>query len=197
MKRLVSLMLFALPTGALAQGAPPAGAAQETPTETPDAPLKPAPRSPKPAPPKPATQAAPDRPTAVVGALNKRTGRSQFFTLTPGQRAVFGPLAIFVATCQTSPPWEHPKRSGAFVQVDETLSPAQGQRTVRRVFSGWLFAESPSLNPVRHPVYDVWLRSCTMRFPDGPPAPSASPAQSRSNASKSPAPSTARANNAT
>lgn len=195
MTRFAALILLALPTMVTAQDVPQSGAAQETPTESPDEPLKAAPRSPAPAPAKPPAQVASDRPTAVIGALNKRTGRSQFFTLTPGQRAVFGPLAIFMATCQTSPPWERPKRSGAFVQVDETVAPAQGGRTVRRAFSGWLFAESPSLNPMRHPVYDVWLRSCTMRFPDGPPAPASPP--SRSSAPKSPTPATAAPSNAT
>lgn len=140
--------------------------------------------------------AAPDKPTAVVGALDKRTGRSEFFTMTPGQRVAFGPLTIALATCETTAPWERPRQSGAFVQVFETplTANATQTRTTRRVFSGWLFAESPSLNPFRHPVYDVWLSSCAMRFPDGPPPPAASPPpspQKRSSAAKSPKPATA------
>ena len=111
----------------------------------------------------------------VVGALDKRTGRSQFFTMKPGETVAYGPLAIRLATCETTPPWVSPKQSGGFIQVDETVRRGGAATTVRRVFSGWLFAESPSLNAMRHPVFDVWLKSCTMSFPAGP-APRASPA---------------------
>lgn len=99
----------------------------------------------------------------VVGALAKRTGETRFLTLKPGQYLDFAGLRITARTCETTPPWEWPKLQGGFLQVDERLA---GQ--VKRVFSGWLYAESPSLNVMQHPRYDVWLKSCTMRFPDGP-----------------------------
>lgn len=109
----------------------------------------------------------------VVGALAKRTGETRFLTLKPGQYVDFAGIRITARTCETTPPWEWPKLSGAFLQVDERLA---GQ--VKRVFSGWLYAESPSLNVMEHPRYDVWLKSCTMRFPDGPaPAPPSSAAK--------------------
>ena len=49
----------------------------------------------------------------------------------------------------------------------------RGSQQHARVFSGWMFRESPSLNVVEHPVYDVWVKDCTMRFPgeEGPAAP--------------------------
>jgi hypothetical protein len=119
----------------------------------------------------------------VVGALVKRTGETKFLTLKPGQYIDFAGIRITARTCETTPPWETPKLSGAFLQVDERLG---GQ--VRRVFSGWLYAESPSLNVMQHPRYDVWLRSCTMRFPDGP---SPRPAPASSAAKKSPEPESA------
>lgn len=180
----LALMLVLMPIArVVAQEAPPAPAAE----------AKPAPRA-EAAPAKPAVRSAPKAPpvsakrVAVVGVLDKRTGRSEFFTLEPGQRAVFGPLAVFLAQCETTPPWQRPKVSGAFVQVDETVSNG-GQRGVRRVFSGWLFAESPSLNPMRHRVYDVWLRRCTMAFPDTPPAkPSPAVPSAAPKAKKSPEP---------
>jgi hypothetical protein len=116
----------------------------------------------------------------VVGALAKRTGETRSYTLKPGQYVDFAGIRITARSCETTPPWERPKLSGAFLQVDERLGAAAGGQ-MRRVFSGWLFAESPSLNVMQHPRYDVWLKSCTMRFPDGPsprPVPSASPALS-------------------
>lgn len=121
-----------------------------------------------PAPPRPAAprvlQVTPVKERVlVVGALAKRTGETRFLTLKPGQYIDFAGIRITARTCETTPPWEWPKLQGAFLQVDERLA---GQ--VKRVFSGWLYAESPSLNVMQHPRYDVWLKSCTMRFPDGP-----------------------------
>lgn len=124
----------------------------------------------------------------VIGALAKRTGQTQFFTLKPNQYVDFGGLRIIARTCETTPPWESPPLSGAFLQVNERLA---GQ-PARRVFSGWLYAESPSLNVMEHPRYDVWLKSCTMRFPDGPKL--RPPAPSSSAAKKSAEPATAAAN---
>ncbi len=124
----------------------------------------------------------------VIGALAKRTGKTQFFTLKPNQYVDFAGIRIIARTCETTPPWESPTLSGAFLQVNEQLRGQPG----RRVFSGWLYAETPSLNVMEHPRYDVWLKSCTMRFPDGPkptsPAPKSSPAK------KSAEPETAAAN---
>lgn len=109
---------------------------------------------------------------AVVGVLDKRLGKTAFFTLKPGERFRFGTLSGILRTCERTPPWEKPSLSAAFVQVVETPRATAARRGVtpepKPVFSGWLFAESPSLNPVQHPVYDVWLKSCTMRLPEGP-----------------------------
>jgi hypothetical protein len=106
--------------------------------------------------------------------LDKRLGTTAEFTLKPGERFRFGRLAGILRSCERTQPHELPQ-SGAFVQVAETAAARQGQPAPqpRLVFSGWIFAESPSLNPFQHPVYDVWLKSCTMRFPDGPPIPKA------------------------
>ena len=82
-------------------------------------------------------------------------------------------MIIRLSSCERTAPWELPQETGAFVQVDIR---ERGQDQHKRVFSGWLFKESPSLNVVEHPVYDVWVKDCTMRFPgeEGPAAPSAS-----------------------
>ena len=66
--------------------------------------------------------------------------------------------------CETTAPWEEEKLTGAFVQVDVQ----QPDQKWNRVFSGWLYKESPSLNVVEHPVYDVWPKSCAMTYPAGP-----------------------------
>lgn len=111
---------------------------------------------------------------AVLGLLNKRNNVSQEIKLKPGEAREIGPVIIRLSSCERTAPWELPQETGAFVQVDIR---ERGQAQHKRVFSGWLFKESPSLNVVEHPVYDVWVKDCTMRFPgeEGPAAPSASP----------------------
>jgi hypothetical protein len=119
-----------------------------------------------------------------IGAINKRTGQSRTFTLHPGEMFDFAGLRVAVRTCETTPPWEQ-RLTGAFLLIDERMVNAP----MKRVFSGWMFAESPSLHPLEHPRYDVWVKSCTMRFPETGPgtvvAGRAAPAPS--SAKKSPA----------
>jgi hypothetical protein len=109
---------------------------------------------------------------AVIGLLNKRNNVSEDIKLKPGEAREIGPVIIRVSACERTAPWEMPQQTGAFVQVDIR---GRGEPQHRRVFSGWLFRESPSLNVVEHPVYDVWVKDCTMSFPgeEGPAAPSA------------------------
>jgi hypothetical protein len=99
---------------------------------------------------------------AVLGLLNKRNGEEHDLTLKPGQAVRSGDVVVRLRACETSAPWEAEPLTGAFVQVD-----VQGRDTRwRRVFSGWLYKESPSLNVVEHPIYDVWPKSCAMTHPD-------------------------------
>lgn len=138
---------------------------------------------------RPVATPAPTNRTAVIGVLDKRLGTTAEFTLKPGERFSFGRIAGILQTCDKTQPFERPQ-SAAFVQVAETPAPVQGkpQGAAKSIFSGWLFAESPSLNPFVHPVYDVWLKSCTMRFPDGPKAPSSSTGNSSGRKAPKPAP---------
>ena len=99
---------------------------------------------------------------AVLGLLNKRNGESRDLTLRPGQAIRVGDVVIRLRACETTAPWEDQKLTGAFTQVDVR----NRDNTWRRVFSGWLYKESPSLNAVEDPVYDVWPKSCTMLHPD-------------------------------
>lgn len=123
---------------------------------------------------------------AVIGVLDKRLGSTGEFTLKPGENFRFGQISGVLRSCETTQPFER-KQSAAFVQVAETPRTVGNAKPAgpKLVFSGWLFAESPSLNPFVHPVYDVWLKSCTMRFPDGPKPPSSSTGNRTSGARKS------------
>lgn len=113
---------------------------------------------------------------AVIGLLNKRNGIVRDLTLKPGQAMRVKDITVRLKACETTAPWEPEKLTGAFVQVDVRRPDGQW---VRR-FSGWLYRESPSLNVVEDPVYDVWPKSCAMNWPAGPAAPAAPVASSRS-----------------
>nr|WP_254447815.1 DUF2155 domain-containing protein [Sphingomonas sp. ID1715] len=103
---------------------------------------------------------------AVIGLLNKRNGISRDLTMKPGQALRAGDVIVRLRACETTAPWEVQKLTGAFVQVDR-----QGiDKKWRRVFSGWLYKESPSLNVVEDQIYDVWPKSCTMTRPEIGPA---------------------------
>ncbi len=123
---------------------------------------------------------------AVLGLLNKRNGLSRELTLRPGQAARIGDVIVRLRACETTAPWEIQQLTGAFVQLDVRQSDGRYQR----VFSGWLYKETPSLNVVEHPIWDVWPKSCAMTHPDGGESPPASdaPARSRSSASNAAAP---------
>jgi hypothetical protein len=123
---------------------------------------------------------------AVLGLLNKRNGISRELTLRPGQAGRIGDVIVRLRACETSAPWEIQRLTGAFVQLD--VRNAQGR--FERVFSGWLYKESPSLNVVEHPIYDVWPKSCAMTHPGGG-EPAGRPASSRSSAPNSTTPSPA------
>lgn len=106
------------------------------------------------------TTPMPER-VAVLGLLNKRNGIARDLTLKPGQALRVKDVIVRLRACERTPPWEFDQLTGAFVQVDVQQPGGQW----KRVFSGWLYKESPSLNVVEHPVYDVWPKSCAMNFP--------------------------------
>lgn len=124
---------------------------------------------------------------AVIGFLNKRNGEGRDLTLRPGQAVRIGDAIVRLRACETTAPWEVQQLTGAFLQLD--VRGADGQ--FRRVFSGWVYKETPSLNVVEHPIYDVWPKSCAMTHPEGgEAAPASRPgaASSRSSASNSTGP---------
>lgn len=101
--------------------------------------------------------------TATLGVLNKRNNISQDIELKPGETRRLGDIVVRLEACERTAPWEMPQETGAFAQV--WVRRARGQDGFDKVFSGWLFKQSPSLNVVEHPVYDVWVKDCAMRFP--------------------------------
>jgi hypothetical protein len=103
---------------------------------------------------------------ATIGLLNKRNNLTQDLVMKTGEARRVGNVVVRVATCERTLPWETPPETGAFVQVYvEEHADAKAALAWHTVFSGWLFKNSPSLNVVEHPVYDVWVKDCAMKFP--------------------------------
>lgn len=94
-------------------------------------------------------------PVAEFSGIDKITGRIITFDVYIDETVQFGALQVTPRVCYSRPETEEPK-TDSFVEVDEiTLD-----RKIRRIFTGWMFAESPGLNAVEHPIYDVWLKQC-------------------------------------
>jgi hypothetical protein len=102
----------------------------------------------------------------TLALLNKRNDLVTELKLKTGESRRVGNVVIKLATCERTLPWERPVETGAFVQVFvEERAKSDEPLTWHKVFSGWLFKNSPSLNAVEHPVYDVWVKDCAMKFP--------------------------------
>ncbi|MBD9371894.1 DUF2155 domain-containing protein [Rhizobium sp. ARZ01] len=112
----------------------------------------------------PAEAARIANPVAVFSGLDKITGRITSFDVYVGETVQFGALQVTPRVCYNRDDTEAQKVD-SFVEVDEiTLD-----RKIRRIFTGWMFAESPGLNAVEHPVYDVWLVECKAKSDVPPP----------------------------
>jgi hypothetical protein len=94
-------------------------------------------------------------PTAVFAGLDKITGRIISFEAAMGETVQFGTLQITPRVCYSRPPTEAPQ-TDAFAEVDEVLE----NKSTHRIFGGWMFADSPGMHGVEHPVYDIWLTDC-------------------------------------
>ncbi len=103
-------------------------------------------------------------PVAEFAGIDKITGRIITFDVYIDETVQFGALQVTPRICYSRPENEEPK-TDSFVEVDEiTLD-----RKIRRIFTGWMFAESPGLNAVEHAVYDVWLKGCKQKSDVPPP----------------------------
>ena len=130
---------------------------------------------------------------ATFSGLDKITGRIINFDEDIGETVQFGALRVKTDACYTRPATEA-ANTDAFVEVDEIT--LQGE--VKRIFSGWMFAASPGLHGVEHPIYDIWLTDCkdpqttvVSAAPDQPkPAatPASQPAQKRPQRQAAPRP---------
>ena len=117
---------------------------------------------------------------ASFSGLDKITGRIINFDEDIGETVQFGALRVKTDACYTRPATEA-ANTDAFVEVDEIT--LQGE--VKRIFSGWMYAASPGLHGVEHPIYDIWLTDC--KVPDttivsvqpDAPKPAPPPAQKR------------------
>ena len=108
-------------------------------------------------------------PTAVFSGLDKITGRIITFDVAINETVQFGALQVTPRVCYSRPPTETPNTDG-FIEVDEVT--LQGE--IKRIFTGWMFAASPGLHAVEHPIYDVWLTDCKGATP---PAVAEAPAE--------------------
>jgi hypothetical protein len=176
MRRSVIIAIAAAISAGIAwQAAPALQNATEPAAETPKAATPAAPKAvtaPKPATPKVAPEPPPAKAltpmaerVATIGLLNKRNGLWRDLTMKPGQAVRIGDVVVRLKACETTAPWEQEAYTGAFVQLIVLGSDEKW----RKAFSGWLYKESPSLNVVEHPIYDVWTKACTMRHPDTGP----------------------------
>jgi hypothetical protein len=93
--------------------------------------------------------------SALFSGLDKITGRIISFDVAIGETVQFGALQVTPRTCFTRPTTET-QNTDAFIEVEEVT--LQGE--VRRIFTGWVFAASPGLHAVEHPIYDIWLTDC-------------------------------------
>jgi hypothetical protein len=118
---------------------------------------------------------------ASFSGLDKITGRIINFDEDIGETVQFGALRVKTDACYTRPATEA-ANTDAFVEVDEIT--LQGE--VKRIFSGWMYAASPGLHGVEHPIYDIWLTDCkgpdqtvVTAAPDPPKAPTPPPVQQK------------------
>ena len=159
------------PPGGTAAPPPPQRARVSPPPANPQQPGNPPPPQPTDTAPQSDDTVVTETPTqkipnnrAVFSGLDKITGRIISFDAAIGETVQFGALQVTARACYTRPPTEA-TNTDAFVDVDEVTLKGE----IRRVFTGWMFASSPGLHAVEHPIYDVWLTDCSQ--PIQAPAP--------------------------
>lgn len=104
-------------------------------------------------------------PVAAFSGLDKITGRITNFDVYVDETVQFGALQLTPRVCYTRPPTET-QRTSVFVEVDQVSL----KGSVTRIFTGWMFADSPALNAIDHAVYDIWLIDCKQTTDVAPPS---------------------------
>ena len=124
-----------------------------------------------------APQQEPSKPAVLLlRGLDKLTGRATDIVAPIGQPVHFATLTITARYCYSTPPSETPE-TAAFVQIEDH----RPDQKARRIFSGWMYASSPGLNALEHPLYDVWVIDCRgSNAPQSVASSSAGPAQVQS-----------------
>lgn len=108
-------------------------------------------------------QASIDYPIVKLRSLDKTTARTMTFEAGVGSTLKFGSVYIKVRACRKAPEMETPE-SAAFLQVWEVDTDKEtNEETSNWVFSGWMFASSPGLSSMDHPIYDVWVLDCLQK----------------------------------
>ncbi|PZP56586.1 MAG: hypothetical protein DI586_03245 [Micavibrio aeruginosavorus] len=108
-----------------------------------------------------------DYPVVKLRSLDKITARTMTFEAKVGSTVRFGEIYIKVQACRKPPPVEK-SEAASFLQVWQSNDE---QKTSKWIFSGWMFASSPALSAMNHPVYDVWVLDCLGRDPEPIPPP--------------------------
>lgn len=171
------------PAGEPAASAPDQGAAPAPSTAETEAPQEESPEDDISRPP-----AAPQRraryDVAVLQALDKVTAESMRFEARVGQPVRYKTLIFTVKACERAAPDEPIDDSVAYVTIDSQPKVAPGGAALppKQAFKGWMYASSPGLHPLEHPVYDAWLITCRATvplIPAAPPAPLPRPATQR------------------
>jgi len=112
-----------------------------------------------------ARTASVSHPVLELRALDKITGQASVLMAPLDVAVKFKTLTIEAYSCYSTPPSETPETS-AFLQIDDRR-PDQAER---RVFSGWMYASSPGLDGMEHPLYDVWVIKCNTNAPGQAPS---------------------------
>jgi hypothetical protein len=94
----------------------------------------------------------------VLQGLDKVTARTRTFRVPVGSSRDFGSLEITARYCYKTPPEDAPERK-AFLEIVDV----RPDREAVKIFSGWMFASSPALNALEHPVYDIWVTDCRVK----------------------------------
>lgn len=173
---------FAAPTpGDTSSTTPVPPSTAPTPSEPPDDGMPPVESIPLPpvettpaTPPRSAEPPPPSKPLAtpvvvgvILGGLDKIAARTARFEANINEQVFYNTLIVTARTCKTRPP-EEPPESAAYIDIQER----KPDGTTANIFSGWMFASSPALNALEHPVYDIWVISCKTVPPEtAAPAP--------------------------
>jgi hypothetical protein len=152
------------------EAAPAGNAAMQPILDVPPGPRapKPTPKAAEAAPPKPPEPPKPLRsPVAILQALDKVTAETLRFAAPVGRRVRYKNLVFTVRACETRDPDAPQPKAAAYLVIDSAPRGAPGREPppAKQVYAGWMFASSPGLHPLEHPVYDAWLIACSAAAP--------------------------------